>query len=85
MPTEQLRRLVEKEDRDRRLIAAIVVMVLGGASMVYGAAVIDRYFDKYNYDIEPQKTNLAGGILLTMLGAIIVTVTIVYLLPPFRK
>ena len=60
-------------------------MVLGGASMVWGAVVIDRYFDNYNYDIIPQKTDLASSILLTMIGAIIVTVTIVYLLPPFRR
>ena len=84
--SEPLKRLKEREDRNRRLARAILVMLLGGVSMVSGAVLIgDQHYDYGWEEFRWHKWQLEASILLTLLGTIIVTVTIVYLLPPFRR
>jgi len=84
--SEQLRWLKEKEDRNRRLAWALFFVLLGGVLMVSGAALIgDRYYDSGWEEFRWHRWYLEAGILLTLFGTIIVTVTIVYLLPPFRR
>ncbi|HJX04518.1 MAG TPA: hypothetical protein VJ489_01735 [Thermoplasmata archaeon] len=83
---EQLLRLKEKEDRDRRLAWALFFVLLGAVFMVSGALLIgDQHYDYGWEEFRWYKWQLEIGILLSLLGTIVVTVTVVYLLPPFRR
>lgn len=74
----------EREDRNRRLIGATLVTVVGVALTIWGASMIDQYFDDYDQYQVDELPDLTIGILLTIFGTITTTVAVVYLMLLFR-
>lgn len=80
----QLVLMKEREDRNRRLMGATVVTIVGVALTIWGAMMIDQYFDDYGQYQVDELPDLTIGMLLTIFGTITTTVAVVYLMFVFR-
>ena len=76
----ELKRWEERDNRNRRLIAAAVVIIVGLVLTILGARMTDQYFDDHDQYQVDELPDLTVGILLTVFGAIMIAVAIVYVL-----
>ena len=83
--SEQLQMLRKREDRNRRLTVALVIMSFGVVFLVAGALLIGDWSDSLATDLMADRIRLEVGVLLVAIGSVVLSAVLTYLMPKFRN